>query len=210
MSKSLYNERKTVRGDNILHKITSSEHHIDEKENIDKKEISEHSSKRGSVIAPSNPVSSQSVISRFIEQNGDHVQSIHAEPVLLVANKVANKISQKSQNNHKIENMIQHLPSGHRVECMMGEEKIHIYDPDEKLQVSITLTKRGPLVQLEGAKIQMKSASDIDVHCDNLRVHTNEDLHLNASGELTIESTEELHINCEMDIRMMGKVIWLN
>ena len=46
--------------------------------------------------------------------------------------------------------------------------------------------------------------------CDNLRIHTNEDLHLNANRELTIESTEELHINCETDIRLRGKMIWLN
>ena len=204
-----------MRGDNILHQITSSEPDLQEPEEHsiqrNKNNFEANGVKRGSVIAPSNSVSSANIISRFIEQNGDHVQSIHAEPVLLVANKISKKTQDtKSKSNHHMENLIQQLPSGHRVECRIGEETIHVFDPNEKLQVSITLTKNGPLVQLEGAKIQMKSASDIDVHCDNLRVHTNEDLHLNAGGELTIESTEELHINCEMDIRMMGKVIWLN
>ena len=108
------------------------------------------------------------------------------------------------------EKIIQSLPTGHRVEIGIEDQEIQVFDPDEKLQVVISLTQSGPIVHVEGAKIQMRSTSDIDMKCDNLRIHTNEDLHLNANRELTIESTEELHINCETDIRLRGKMIWLN
>ena len=116
----------------------------------------------------------------------------------------------KKEQREAEKKLIQSLPTGHRVEIGIEDQEIQVFDPDEKLQVVISLTESGPIVQVDGAKIQMRSDSDIDMKCDNLRIHTNEDLHLNANRELTIESTEELHINCETDIRLRGKLIWLN
>jgi hypothetical protein len=106
--------------------------------------------------------------------------------------------------------IVRNLSSGHRVEISLDEQIIDVFNIEEKLQVSIRLTDKEPIVQLEGAKIQMKSTTDIDMTCENLHVNTNEDLYLNSKGAVTIDSQEELHINCEMDIRIQGKIIWLN
>ncbi len=108
------------------------------------------------------------------------------------------------------DSVVRNLSSGHRVEISLNEQVVDIFNAEEHLQVSIRLTDKEPIVQLEGAKIQMKSATDIDMTCENLHVNTNEDFYLNSKGAITIDSQEELHINCEMDIRIQGKIIWLN
>ena len=233
MRNSLFGKRSTFRGDSILHKAleTTSKKEVPENkeipENIDSIQNytnldgegtipvqRNHSQISSSIIAPSSSPSPEDVISRFTQKHGGTIKELPEEPILLVVNKnTSHSVETQSErtNEKEAENkIIQSLPTGHRVEIGIEDQEIQVFDSGEKLQVVISLTESGPIVQVDGAKIQMRSASDIDMKCDNLRIHTNEDLHLNANRELTIESTEELHINCETDIRLRGKTIWLN
>ena len=229
MKNSLFGKRATFRGDRILHQDLETRERQEPIENTesrqefinqDAEEISSLQNSppqiSSSIIAPSSSITSEDVISCFTQKHGGTIKKLPEEPILLVANKNPNhsvdpKVEHVKKEEREAEKkLIQNLPTGHRVEIGIEDQEIQVFDPDEKLQVVISLTESGPIVQVDGAKIQMRSASDIDMKCDNLRIHTNEDLHLNANRELTIESTEELHINCETDIRLRGKLIWLN
>ena len=229
MQNSLFGKRATFRGDRILHQDLETSKNEEAIENTDSmKEFINQDTEEipsiqnnpsqisSSIIAPSSSITSEDVISRFTKKHGGTIKKLPEEPILLVANKnpshsVDPKVEHAKKEQREAEKkLIQSLPTGHRVEIGLEDQEIQVFDSDEKLQVVISLTESGPIVQVDGAKIQMRSASDIDMKCDNLRIHTNEDLHLNANRELTIESTEELHINCETDIRLRGKLIWLN
>ena len=102
------------------------------------------------------------------------------------------------------------LRSGHEVEILLEEEQLNVYSPSGKLSVKIALEEQGPTVEVEGAKLKLQSPQDIDVTCENFSVHANKDLYMNANGGLIIESTQELQLNCEVDVHIRAKVIWLN
>ncbi|MEC7986990.1 MAG: hypothetical protein VX278_17610 [Myxococcota bacterium] len=102
------------------------------------------------------------------------------------------------------------MRSGHEVEILLDEDQLMVYSPEGKLSVKIALEEQGPSVEVEGAKLKLKSPQDIDMTCENFSVHANKDLYMNANGGLIIESTQELQLNCEVDVHIRAKVIWLN
>ena len=109
-----------------------------------------------------------------------------------------------------IKPIVHNFTSGHQVEMDIDGQEIRIQDRKGQLAVRIELKPEGPVVELEGAKLSLRSPKSVDVHCEDFRVNAQRDIHLNANGQLTIESTNELHLNCEVDVRIRGKVIWLN
>ena len=102
------------------------------------------------------------------------------------------------------------LPSGHGLSINFAESIIDVTTPDGKPTVRIELKPEGPVVEVAGARLSLKSPKDIDVSCENFSVNTEKDLYMNANGGLIIESTQELQLNCEVDIHIRAKVIWLN
>ena len=102
------------------------------------------------------------------------------------------------------------LPSGHQVVIDLDGNEIEVEDPGGAVAVRILMNAEGPVVELEGAKLQLKSTKAVNVDCEEFNVNADKNVYMNAGGHLTLESSEELHINCEVDIRLRAKVIWLN
>ena len=102
------------------------------------------------------------------------------------------------------------LPSGHHLQINFAESIIDITTPEGMPAVQIALTKEGPIVEVAGAKLSLKSPQDINIACENFSVETEKDLYMNSNGGLIIESTQELQLNCEVDVHIRAKVIWLN
>ena len=115
----------------------------------------------------------------------------------------------KPQEQHA-EPIVHDLPTGHQVKIEMDGSEIEVEDPNGSIAVRIKLQEGTPVVELDGARIQLKSTKAVNVDCEEFNVNAEKNVHLNAGGHITIESTEELHLNCEVDIRLRAKVIWLN
>ena len=115
-----------------------------------------------------------------------------------------------SPKAEKRETIKHNLPSGHEVQIDLDGHEIAVEDTEGNIAVRIRLDSQTPVVELDGAQIRLRSTDKVNVECKEFAVNAEENVHLNAGGHLTIESTEELHINCEMDVRIRAKVIWLN
>lgn len=102
------------------------------------------------------------------------------------------------------------LPTGHHLSINFEESIIDVTTPTGEPAVHITLTENGPVVEVAGAKLSLKSPQDINIACENFSVETEKDLYMNSNGGLIIESTQELQLNCEVDVHIRAKVIWLN
>ena len=106
--------------------------------------------------------------------------------------------------------VVHDLPTGHQVEIDLDGHEIRVDDPKGDVLVRIFLDESGPTVELQGARLQLRSTESVDVSCSDFKVNAERDIHMNAGAQLTVESTQELHLNCETDVRIRGKVIWLN
>ena len=102
------------------------------------------------------------------------------------------------------------LSSGHKLTIDFAQSIIDVQTPQGAPAVHISLKEEGPVVEVAGARLSLKSPKDIDVSCENFSVQTEKDLYMNANGGIIIESTQELELNCEVDVHIRAKVIWLN
>ena len=102
------------------------------------------------------------------------------------------------------------LSSGHKLTIDFAQSIIDVQTPQGAPAVHISLKEEGPVVEVAGARLSLKSPKDIDVSCENFSVQTERDLYMNANGGVIIESTQELELNCEVDVHIRAKVIWLN
>jgi len=100
--------------------------------------------------------------------------------------------------------------TGHILSLDIAENTLEIHTPEGAPAVHISLKEDGPVVEVAGARLSLKSPKDIDVQCQNFSVNTEEDIYMNSNGGLIIESTQELQLNCEVDVHIRAKVIWLN
>lgn len=80
-----------------------------------------------------------------------------------------------------------------------------------ELELRVKLTEDGPVLHLEGVRLEMSAAEDIDLKCRTLSVTTTEKLEMNSEKTLEIGSKDEMTLESrEGDLRIRGKIIWLN
>jgi hypothetical protein len=96
------------------------------------------------------------------------------------------------------------LPSGRSVVVRVSgvAEEIEVRSASGDVEVRITLTDAGPVVQLRGANLQLEAPESVELKCKRLFVHTSEATNMQSAGEINI------HADGDMDLR--GKVLKLN
>ena len=103
------------------------------------------------------------------------------------------------------------LPSGRSVvmRAVQGQEELEIRTAEGELEVRITLTEAGPVIQLRGARLEVESPDAVLFHCRQFEVHAAERLDLQSGGDAGIMA-RELRVKTEGDVRIDGQVIRLN
>jgi hypothetical protein len=103
------------------------------------------------------------------------------------------------------------LPSGRSVVVKLedGREELEIRSPQGEVEVRITLTESGPVVNLRGGRLEMEAADTVAIQCRRFEVQTTEGTDLTSSGDVQITG-RELKVKTENDIHMNGEVIRLN
>ena len=140
---------------------------------------------------------------RFV-LSGSNLLQEH-EPPLLESSKVkTTKEPSRSQPQHH------ELPCGHTLNIDFEHSHVSIDAPDGTPTIQIQLLKEGPVVEVAGARLSLSSPKDINIACENFSLEAENDVYMNAQKSLVIESTQDLQINCEVDVHIRANVIWLN
>jgi hypothetical protein len=95
------------------------------------------------------------------------------------------------------------------VRTAQGQEELEIRTAEGELEVRITLTEAGPVIQLRGARLEVESPDAVAFHCRRFEVHAEECLDLQSGGDAGIMA-RELRVKTEGDVRIDGDVIRLN
>jgi len=111
-----------------------------------------------------------------------------------------------------------------------GEERTLYLDEGRKLQVGrdgntqvveiraasgqvelrVKLTDEGPVLQMEAVKVAVTTEESFSIKCKTFEVESSQDTIIQTGGELKIKSEGELDIDSPEDVRIRGKIIWLN
>lgn len=79
-----------------------------------------------------------------------------------------------------------------------------------QLELRIRLTEDGPVLQLDGARIAVTAEETVAIKCKTFTVESTEATVIQSHGEMKIKSEGELEVDSPSDIRIRGKMIYLN
>ena len=104
------------------------------------------------------------------------------------------------------------LDSGRQVLVHSDEkgELLEILERGGKAVVTVRLTDEGPVVTVQGAHLELKSTDTIALDARKVRIKAQEEASIESEGTLKIESSKNMDVTSEEDIRVVGKMIHLN
>ena len=103
------------------------------------------------------------------------------------------------------------LPSGRSISIKIdGEEQLEIFSPEGVLEVKVRLTKEGPTLTLEGGKLDLKASEKITLKAKKVEIKAEDDASLESGGKLKIDSEKQMDIRSTENVKVVGKLIYLN
>jgi len=90
------------------------------------------------------------------------------------------------------------------------EEILEIVERGGEMVMAVRLTDKGPIVSVQGARLEIKSTETIALEAKKIRIKAQEEASIESAGKLKIESSKNMDVNSEDDIRVVGKMIHLN
>ena len=73
-------------------------------------------------------------------------------------------------------------------------ELVEIRGSSGQVEVRIVLTDKGPVLQMESVRLELRAEEAVEI----------------ASKRVEIKASEEIEVEAEGDVRVKGKMIWLN
>src|SRR5205814_2039624 len=87
---------------------------------------------------------------------------------------------------------------------------VEFRDAGGQLELRVKLTEEGPVLVMEGMKVQVNATESFSVKCKDFNVEAEGETIIASKGELKIKSDGEMNLSSPEDIRVRGKIIWLN
>ena len=104
------------------------------------------------------------------------------------------------------------LISGRKVQISSRKDGdlVEIYEPEGHLAIRVELTESGPVMKVEGCKLELKGSESISLRAPAIDISADEKTRLSSKGELEIDAVKEMGLHSDDDIRVVGKIIHLN
>ncbi|HEY4060233.1 MAG TPA: hypothetical protein VGM39_26645 [Kofleriaceae bacterium] len=89
-----------------------------------------------------------------------------------------------------------------------ADQVVEIRNESGMLEVRIKLTDQGPVLQMEGARLQLKGTESVEIDSKKVAIKA-EQINLDG-GNVSIKSEEDVEVEGKNDVRVVGKMIYLN
>ena len=90
-----------------------------------------------------------------------------------------------------------------------SDQLVEIRNESGMLEVRIVLTEQGPVLQMESARLSLKAAEAVEIESKRVEIKGTETLELNG-GEVAVKGETDVKVNAEGEVRVVGKMIYLN
>ena len=91
-----------------------------------------------------------------------------------------------------------------------GEESIEIAGAEGEVMVNVRMTDEGPVISVHGTHLELKSTDTIALEAKKIKIEAEEETVVGSKGDLRIDASEKLNVHSDDDIRVVGKMIYLN
>jgi hypothetical protein len=80
------------------------------------------------------------------------------------------------------------LPSGRRVEVGLDQETVRIYGAEGQVELLVSCTPAGCVLQFETANLSLRNAGTIDLRCEELNLETGKRLSFHSHGDISTKA----------------------
>jgi uncharacterized protein (DUF2345 family) len=104
------------------------------------------------------------------------------------------------------------LDSGRQILVHSDEkgELLEIVERGGEVVMAVRLTEEGPIVSVQGARLELKSTESIALEAKKVTIKAEKEAVVKSEGSLDIGSSKKMGIKSGDDIRVVGKMIYLN
>ena len=88
------------------------------------------------------------------------------------------------------------------VESVGSDELVEVRSSSGQVELRIRLTEEGPVLQMESARLELKASEAVEIQSRRIE--------LKASETLQLSSDNEIKADAEGEVRVNGKMIYLN
>ena len=88
------------------------------------------------------------------------------------------------------------------IESAGTEDLVEIRSSSGQVELRIRLTEEGPVLQMESARLQLKASEAIEIESKRVEIRASETVQLASENEVKVEAEGEVRVN--------GKMIYLN
>jgi hypothetical protein len=88
------------------------------------------------------------------------------------------------------------------VESAGNEELVEVRSSSGQVELRIKLTEDGPVLQFESARLQLKATEAVEIESKRVDIK--------ATESLQLTSEDEVKVDAEGEVRVNGKMIYLN
>ncbi|HEY4238286.1 MAG TPA: hypothetical protein VGM88_00645 [Kofleriaceae bacterium] len=81
-------------------------------------------------------------------------------------------------------------------------ELVEIRGSGGQLELRIVLTEQGPILKMDAVRLELKAEEAVSIDSKRVEIH--------AQEEVAVTSDAEVNVEGKADVRVRGKMIWLN
>ncbi|MBK7538484.1 MAG: hypothetical protein IPI49_24580 [Myxococcales bacterium] len=96
-----------------------------------------------------------------------------------------------------------------RVSDAGSEQLVEIRNESGMLEVRIKLTSEGPILQMESLRLELRAQEAVQIESPRVEIKASEALQL-AGGKVAVQAEEDVSVESAGDVRVVGKMIYLN
>src|SRR5262245_9881671 len=82
-----------------------------------------------------------------------------------------------------------------------GESLVEVRSESGMLEVRIRLTEQGPVLQMDSARLSLKATEAVEIEGARVEI---------KGGAVKLHADEDLEVDADNDVRVTGKLIYLN
>lgn len=90
-----------------------------------------------------------------------------------------------------------------------SEQLVEIRNESGMLEVRIRLTEAGPVLQMDAARLQLKASEAVSIESARVEIKGTEQVDL-SGGKVKISGEEDVNVDAKGEVRVVGKMIYLN
>jgi len=90
-----------------------------------------------------------------------------------------------------------------------ADQLVEVRAESGMLELRIRLTEQGPVLQMESVKLQLKASEAVEIASQKVSITGSEAVAV-SGGKIEVEAETDLELESNGDVKVVGKMIYLN